>query len=60
MNTRWAIHSMSSPTVAARAGSPDIDARSAKNCIIRPPPIQITAIEMCRKRRNVYQVIDSS
>jgi hypothetical protein len=54
-----AMNSMSAPTAAMRAGSPDIDARTPNSCIINPPPIQTTAIEMCTKSRNVYQVIAS-
>ena len=39
-----------------RLGSPDMDARMAKNCIITPPPIQITAMATCTNSRNAYQV----
>src|SRR6188768_3886539 len=60
MNTRFAIHSMSCPSAAMREGSSDIAARTPKSCIIRPPPIQMIAIETWTKSRNVYQVTRSS
>src|SRR6186713_744899 len=56
MNTRFAIHSMSSPTAAIRKGSCDIAARTPKSCIISPPPIQMIAIDTWTKSRNEYQV----
>ena len=55
MNTRFAIHSTSCPNAARRDGSPDIEARMPKNCIISPPPTQITAMVMCVKRRSSNQ-----
>ena len=56
MNTRFAIHSMSSPSAAMREGSSDIAARTPKSCIISPPPIQMIAIDTWTKSRNEYQV----
>src|SRR5919106_3638502 len=56
MSVRLAIHSTSVAKAPARAG-PALMARNAKNCIIRPPPIQTIAIETCTKSRNVYQVM---
>jgi hypothetical protein len=52
MKTRFAIHSMSSPSAAIRDISPDIEARIPKNCIISPPPTQMIAAARCTKRRN--------
>ena len=60
MKTRFAIHSMSSPSVAIREGSPDMEARIPKSCIISPPPTQMTAMATCANRRNEYQVIEAA
>ena len=60
MNVRFAIHSMSCPSVATRAASPDIVALRPKSCIIIAPPIQTIAIEMWTKRRSAYQLTDGA
>ena len=57
MKTRLAIQSTSAPNVAEPRESPDMETRRPKNCIMSPPPTQVTAMAMWRKSRRSDHVM---